>query len=194
MGTEVKDDRLRDACQAWQDGRDGGSSPLRAAARVLTRTSHYFEAEFITRYEREAAADRPTMSRAKVLLDALSDAPRMDAAGWGETTDYGTAWAGRGIKSGDQDAQIRATLETGFLTMPLWGLSLGRDVALSFGTKFLFETLGQFPAIPAWLASGIKPDERELITGGRYSVEETRDDPSGTTVVQLRFIETMPII
>ncbi|HWV50320.1 MAG TPA: hypothetical protein VN035_12775 [Microbacterium sp.] len=191
MISDNGDSRLREACAAWQDGRDGGSSPLRAAARVLTETPHYFDADFITDYERTAAADRRTMSRARTLLDTLSDSPVMDAGAWGERTNFASGWAGRGVKSGDQDAQISAKLASGSLLMPLWGLSLDRGVALSFGTAFLFEVVGPFPAIPAWVATGIKSDERELITGGRYSVETTREDSSGTTVVTLQFIETV---
>ncbi|MGM7698475.1 hypothetical protein [Microbacterium sp. A84] len=191
MGAGVQDDLLREACVAWQDGRDGGSSPLRAAARVLTGTPHYFEADFISHYERVAAADPLTMSRARFLLSALAAFPRMTAAGWSESTGFGSSWAGRGIKSGNQDGQISAALETGSLTMPLWGLSLDRDVALSFGRKFLFELIGPFPAFPAWIASGIKSEERELIAGGRYDVERIAEDPSGTTIVQLRFVETV---
>lgn len=194
MGSKGEEGTLREACVAWQDGRDGGSSPLRAAARVLTATPHYFKADFISRYEREASVDRRTMSRAKVLLDALSAAPSWDAAGWGESTGYDSSWAGRGIRNGEQDAQISAALETGSLTMPLWGLSLDPDVALSFGTRFLFEMLGPFPAVPAWIASGIKSDERELVAGGRYSVERTSEDPAGTTIVQLRFVATVPMV
>ncbi len=32
---------FRDACAAWQSGRDGGSSPVSAAARVLTIESKF---------------------------------------------------------------------------------------------------------------------------------------------------------
>ena len=185
---ESKDDALRDACAAWQDGRDGGSSPIRAAARVLTGTPHYFQADFITKYELEAAASEATMSRAAALLDALESAPHHDPAGWAAATGFESTWVGRGLKSGDQDAQIVAALGTGSITMPLWGLSLDRDVALSFGDAFLFELTGPFPAIAAWQASSIKDNERELIAGGRYAVTAVNESATGL-VVKLQFVE-----
>lgn len=186
-------EELRDACAAWQGGRDGGSSPIRAAARVLTGTKHYFVADFIADYEREAAADARAMSRARTLLEYLAQSPSLDPHAWGQKTGFPTGWVGRGIKSGVQDDQILATLGSGFVTMPLWGLSLDREVALSFGSRFLFELAGPFPAIAAWDHSGIKSEERELIAGGRYAVEEMRDDDSGTTTVRLRFGEACPL-
>jgi hypothetical protein len=70
--------------------------------------------------------------------------------------------------------------------MPLWGVSLSTDVAAGFGTRLLFELVGDFPAVPAWKHSGIKDDEQELVTGGRYRVlsQEERD---GTTHVRLQW-------
>lgn len=185
---ESNDDALRDACTAWQDGRDGGSSPIRAAARVLTRTPHYFQADFIAKYERDAAASDLTMRRADALLDALESAPHRDVVGWATATGVESGWVGRGIKSGAQDDQIVATLKTGSITMPLWGLSLDREVALSFGDGFLFELTGPFPAIPAWHASKAKADERELIAGGRYAVTAVDEGDTGF-LVRLEFIE-----
>ena len=188
MTSTVSNDALRDACAAWQDGRDGGSSPVRAAARVLTGTKHYFEASFIDRYEREASANALTMARARSLLDGLATSVTRDGAGWAAQTGFGSGWVGRGIASAPQDAEIDASLDTGFITMPLWGLSLDRDVALSYGSRFLFEIEGPFPAIPAWEASGLKADERELIAGGRYAVSGVTRAPEGA-VVTLRFLE-----
>ncbi|MEJ1922492.1 hypothetical protein [Microbacterium sp. KHB019] len=159
---------------------------------MLTATKHYFEAEFIERYERDAAADPRTMQRAAALLDALDAAPQMHADGWGKTVAYESAWVGRGIEPGAQDDQIRATLATGILSMPLWGLSLDRDVARSFGTGFQFELVGSFPAIAAWTESEIKSSERELIAGGRYRVENVNETLTGTTVVQLRYLAALP--
>lgn len=81
-------------------------------------------------------------------------------------------FAGRGLKpNGSNDAQILRNLSTGEIAMPLWGVSLDRDVAGSFGAGFLFEIVGPFPAIAAWTHSGIKAEEQELIAGGRYRVE-----------------------
>jgi hypothetical protein len=71
--------------------------------------------------------------------------------------------------------------------MPLWGVSLSPEVAAEFGTRFLFELVGDFPAVPAWVHSGIKDHEQELVTGGQYRVlsQQERD---GTTHVRLRWI------
>lgn len=184
--TEVEP--LRDACIAWQGGRDGGSSPIRAAARVLTRTKHYFESDFITRYESEAAADEQTMTRARVLLDELATRPSLTIPQWSEQTGVETLWVGRGIRSAAQDAQIERALGSGTVSMPLWGLSLSRDVAVSFGERFIFELVGSFPAIATWQESDFKHDERELIAGGRYDVIGM-STLEGRTLVQLRFVE-----
>lgn len=182
------DEALRDACRAWQDGRDGGSSPIRAAARVLTGTKHYFDAPFITKYETDAAADDLTMTRARTLLAALAASPSRDANEWGRSTGFSSGWVGRGIKAGAQDPQIMETLKTGTIAMPLWGLSLDRDVALSFGSAFLFELTGPFPAIAAWKASEHKDHERELIAGGQYAVTRI-DETSDGAFVRLQFLE-----
>lgn len=74
--------------------------------------------------------------------------------------------------------------------MPLWGLSLDRDMALSFGSRYVFEIDGEFPAVPAWMFSGIKSEERELITGGRYDVTHL-DEVDGGVTVGLRFVEAI---
>ncbi|MCR2784140.1 MULTISPECIES: hypothetical protein [unclassified Microbacterium] len=76
--------------------------------------------------------------------------------------------------------------------MPLWGLSLDREVAKSFGNAFLFEVVGPFPAIPAWAESGIKGDERELIAGGRYSIARI-EEANGGAPVELYFVEVVPL-
>lgn len=181
---------LRDACEAWQGGRDGGSSPIRAGARVLTNTRHYFAAPFIAEHERKARADERTLARARALLAHLDVAPSLDAAGWAASVGSTSVWAGRGIKSGAQDSQILETLESGELRMPLWGVSLDERVARSFGERFVFQLLGPFPAIAAWLHSGVKDEEQELIAGGLYRVHDlaTRGE---TTHVQLRFERTL---
>lgn len=187
MSPRPTDAEVRDACTAWQGGRDGGSSPIRAAARVLTGVDHYFSADFITDLEQTAASNPQTLSRARALLGALGSSPLLDATEWGERTGFPTSWAGRGISSGPQDDQISTVLGTGLITMPLWGLSLQRDVAESFGTRFLFELEGPFPAIPAWQMSDFKHDERELISGGQYEVT-TIDHSNAGTIVGLRYL------
>ena len=50
----VPDEVLAEACTLWQGGRDVGSSPIRAAARVLSGVDHYFHADFITAYNQQA--------------------------------------------------------------------------------------------------------------------------------------------
>jgi hypothetical protein len=97
-------------------------------------------------------------------------------------------FAGRGISSKPaEDPQIEARLQSGQIEMPLWGVSLSPDVAAGFGTRFLFELVGDFPAVPAWKHSGIKDFEQELVTGGRYRVL-SQEDRDGTTHVRLRWI------
>jgi hypothetical protein len=97
-------------------------------------------------------------------------------------------FAGRGISSKPaEDPQIEARLRSGRIEMPLWGVSLSPDVAAGFGTRFLFELVGDFPAVPAWKHSGLKDFEQELVTGGRYRVL-SQEDRNGTTHVRLRWI------
>lgn len=181
----MTDDGLKDACEFWQGGRDH-SSLIRAAARVRTRTPHYFSAPFISDHETAARGDETAIRRATTLMDALASTPFRDPAQWSEMLGVGDGWIGRGIHSGDQDDQIIASLKTGRLRMPLWGASLDEQVARSFGTRFLFELVGSFPAIPAWLHSGSKSEERELIVGGVYAVESI-EQVGDTTEVHLRF-------
>src|SRR4051812_29459876 len=50
----VPDDALAEACRLWQGGQNVGSSPIRGAARVLSGVRHYFRADFITEYDRQA--------------------------------------------------------------------------------------------------------------------------------------------
>lgn len=116
-------DELRDACRAWQGRMEGGSSPIRAAARNLTGVKHYFDAPFIRDYEAAARASDVTTRRAVVLLAALAESPLRTATEWGDALGTGSVWVGRGIKKGadDQDRQIQASLRAGELTMPLWG-------------------------------------------------------------------------
>ncbi len=47
--------------------------------------------------------------------------------------------------------------------------------------------VGPFPAVPAWVASGVMGEEQELVTGGRYRIlgQEQRGE---TTHVRLRWI------
>lgn len=187
-------DRLGDACAAWQGGMEGGSSPIRAAARNLTGVRHYFEADFISQYEQEAAANPITTDRARTLLDALRDSPLRTAAEWSAALQVGSDWVGRGIKKGPQDAQILGSLATGHLTMPLWGASFDPAVARSYGDRFTFSLQGPFPAIPAWVQSGVVAEELELICGGRYQVLDPVDLEGDNVIVNLRFIELTPVV
>jgi hypothetical protein len=169
-------------------GRDVGSSLVRGAARALTGIDHYFKADFIAGQERSARAKPDALRAAIALLRGVNAAERRDANGWYEVAGLsGPGFIGRGIESKPQDDQIVKQLEYGHLTMPLWGVSLSREVAEGFGTRFLFEIVGAFPAVPAWLASGIKDEEQELITGGKYRVLSMRED-GGTSHVRLQWI------
>ena len=185
----VAEAHLAVACEMWQGGQDTGSSRLRGAARALTGVRHYVRAPFITEHEVAARAQREALEAGIALLRAVNAAPRLEADGW--NTEVGLparGFAGRGIKAKpDEDPQIEKQLRTGQIEMPLWGVSLSREVAEGFGTRFLFELVGAFPAVPAWVASGIKKDEEELVTGGRYRVlsQEQRGE---TTHVRLQWI------
>ncbi|MGY1640851.1 hypothetical protein ACI782_06910 [Geodermatophilus sp. SYSU D00703] len=185
----VSAEDLAAACTLWQGGQNVGSSPIRGAARVLTGVRHYFRAGFITGYEQQARASRELLEAGVHLLRAVNAAPHMDADGWNAQVGLPLlGFAGRGITSKpDEDPQIERQLRTGRIEMPLWGVSLSREVADSFGTRFLFELVGPFPAVPAWVASGVKAFEQELVTGGRYRVL-SQEQRGGTTHVRLRWI------
>ncbi|MGY1680636.1 hypothetical protein [Geodermatophilus sp. SYSU D01176] len=185
----VSAEDLAEACALWQGGQNGGSSPIRGAARVLTGIHHYFRAEFITGYETAARSQRETLDAGIALLRAVNAAPHLDADGWNVQVGLPLrTFAGRGITSkSDEDPQIERELRTGRLEMPLWGVSLSREVADSFGTRFLFELVGAFPAVPAWIASDLKAEEQELVTGGRYKVV-SQEQRGETTHVRLRWI------
>ncbi|MGY1834348.1 HD domain-containing protein [Blastococcus sp. SYSU DS0510] len=152
----VPDDDLAEACTLWQGGRDVGSSPVRAAARVLSGVDHYFRADFISDYNRQARTTPEALAAGVALLRAVNAAPHRDANGWSDAVGLPAGgFAGRGITSKpDEDPQIEWRLSTGRIEMPLWGVSLSPDVAAGFGTRFLFELVGDFPAVPAWVHSG----------------------------------------
>ena len=182
---------LKEACTIWQSGREEGSSVLRGAARALTGVPHYFHALFIDEYEREAEADPAMLRRARILLDAVADSHPRTATRWCAHTGVPRSdFAGRGLAAQTEDHQIREALYGGEIAMPLWGVSLGREIALGYGDRFLLEITGPFHGVAAWRESGIKADEREIITGGRYAVEEI-EDSDGTTHATLR--ELAPI-
>lgn len=188
----MKEISIEEACTAWQGGRDIGSSPIRGGARVLTGVRHYFDADFIRKFDTDAAENELTLAYALTLLEAVNRAPALDAAGWARNTGVTATWCGRGIASGQQDDQIVASLSSGSITMPLWGLSLDRKVAESYGTRFLFQLTGPFPAVPVWVHSGIKAHERELVAGGRYEVLSVIDE-GATSMVDLRWVERCDI-
>lgn len=156
---------------------------------MITGTKHYFDAPFIEEFEQQARDDESLRVHAAVLLDRLDRAPRRTAAEWGTLLNITTTWAGRGTAGGEHAAQIRQSVGTGELTMALWGITLSNDVAATFGDRFTFELLGPFPAIAASAHSDLKHEELELITGGRYKVEHTRETEQGGLVVSLRFVE-----
>ncbi len=180
---------LAKACELWQTGQAVGSSLLRGAARVITGVPHYFSADFITGYEDEARKNPDALRYAQSLLDAIAACEPLDADAWGIAVGLPSrGFAGRGLKpNGSNDAQILSNLNTREIVMPLWGVSLDRDVAGSFGAGFLFEIVGPFPAIAAWTHSGIKAEEQELIAGGRYRVDPI-ENVGETTHVRFRWV------
>ncbi|MDQ3053634.1 MAG: hypothetical protein M3R66_07350 [Actinomycetota bacterium] len=180
---------LAKACELWQTGQVLGSSLLRGAARVITGVPHYFSADFITGYEDEARKNADALRYGQSLLDAIAACEPRDADAWGIAVGLPSGgFAGRGLKpNGSNDAQILSNLSTGEIFMPLWGVSLDRDVAGSFGAGFLFEIVGPFPAIAAWIHSGIKAEEQELIAGGRYRVESI-ESVGGTTQARFQWV------
>ncbi|MGI3781922.1 MAG: hypothetical protein ACRYG2_14230 [Janthinobacterium lividum] len=183
----TKSSDLGAACAFWQAGRDGGSTLLRGAARVITGVPHYFCAPFIHEKEEEARHTPIALFHGAVLLNELERAPSRTASEWAvETKVADHAFAGRGLKSAEQDDKIEERLDTGRIDMPLWGLSLDRTVTQTYGERFLLEVVGPFPAIPAWLVSHVKEDEQELVTGGRYAVESV-ERSEGTTLARLRW-------
>jgi len=173
----------------WQGGRNVGSSLIRGAARALTGIPHYFRADFIRAYEQKAQKTPQALAAATTLLRSVNGAERLDADGRNAMTGSpARGFAGRGLEANpEKDDQILRVLERGRITMPLWGVSLDRKVAEKFGTRFVLEVVGDFPAVPAWHASGIKDDEQELITGGDYRVLSLTED-GGTTHARLEWI------
>ena len=175
---------LSSTCRRWQSGRDGGSSLLRGAARVLTRVPHYFSAPYISEFECQALNDRVALGQADLLLKAIRDGER--ATAWPGLP--ASSFAGRGIESKVkywEDQQILDQLATRSITMPLWGVSVSRRVAEGYGDRFLFIIDGPFRGIAATSHSGELPEQQEVITGGTYTVLEQRDE-GHTTVVTLR--------
>jgi len=176
---------LADACEVWQSGRDGGSTPLRAGARVLSGVPHYFSAAFIDDLDQAARRDPVCLERARTLLDAVAAADQLEVDDWRVVSGVpGSGPASRGIapKSGiDEQIHRLVTTPGNVLRMPLWGFSLSAEVAQSFGGRFLFRLTGRFSALPAWIHSGIKADEQEMIGGGDYRVNGTHQD--GQTLV-----------
>jgi len=189
-------EKLADACAAWQSGRDDGSSLLRGAARVLTGVPHYFSAPFIRDYEQKACEDVTSLSRANVLLQAVGESAPLSAEGWpDEPAPSGVAFAGRGLAAKPQDDQILEVLRSGEIVMPLWGVSLSREIATSYGKRFLFVIEGPFHGVAAWRKSEIKATEQEVIAGGRYEVDTVglpdRLEPDTEVQVTIRQIGTV---
>lgn len=129
------------------------------------------------------------MANAAVLLRAVRESNALTAAEWRKRCSLPAGdFAGRGLESKPQDEQIEAVLSSREIIMPLWGVSLDREVAHSFGTRFLFVLDGPFHGIAAWTHSGDEPNQLEIITGGRYRVDVLRRDGE-TTTATLREVE-----
>lgn len=187
-------DDLGEACRMWQGNRNAGSSLLRAAARRATGVPHYFTAPYIDGFDAEAAVRPDAQAAARTLLDSIGQRPWMSIeelateVGWA-----GAAVAERGIESKmtfDEDEQITrlVTAPGALVSMPLWGFSMDRDVARCYGTHFVFRLTGPMVGIPAWVHSGIKADEAEVIASGVYAVERVIEEWE-TTVVELRQVD-----
>jgi len=182
---------LATACAAWQEHRDA-SSRIRAAARVITGVPHYFQADFITQLEQQARVDHTTLLHASTLMTTLAKTTPRTVEEWRtEAGVDGTGAASRGIGAKAADTGIDAEIERAVtkpgatLNMPLWGFSLSEDVARSFGERFLFRLQGRFSALPAWVHSGTKDGEQEMIGGGGYRVMGTRRE-GDTLIVELK--------
>lgn len=186
---------LEEACARWQSGRDGGSSLLRGAARVLTGVPHYFQAGFIADYEEKARSDEQGTACAKTLLAAVAASEHRDPDGWAEVLEVPAGgFCGRGLSAKpDQDPQIERQLAAGWIDMPLWGVSLSRRVADSYGTRFLLQLVGPFPAVPSWRHSQIKSEELELITGGHYVVVDIERPVPSQARVLIRWDGPLPV-
>lgn len=183
---------LVEACAVWQSGRNGGSSRLRGAARVITGIPHYFDAAFIRAYEDAAREDPDALRHGKAILDALAESPLRTASEWAVFTGVEDAgFAGRGLAPNpEKDEAVESRLDSGTIDTPLWGLSLDRTITEQYGGRFLLEIEGPFPAVPAWIVSSVKADERELITGGRYEVNAIERSP-GFTRATLHWAEAL---
>ena len=130
-------------------------------------------------------------------MRAIEDSEARTPAEWHEDVNAGQgAFAGRGIKEKcgeNEDAQILEALQGGTLTMQLWGVSLSRTVAESFGQRFLFMIDGPFQGVAAWRESGIEAEQEEIITGGTYEVVDMNPaDGSAPCVVLLRQVGPIP--
>ena len=192
---------LAQACRTWQSDRDGGSTPLRGAARVLTKVPHYFSADFISDQETKAVHNLQARRSAELLLAAVNESPLRTADEWNADVKLNPrGFAGRGLApKAPYDDQILVALGTGRLAMPLLGVSLNRFAAWWFGTvgkhsrpRFMFEIVGAFRALPAWVVSGEKADEEELICGGEYGVLDIHDEQNSygtTTTVKLSYLQ-----
>jgi hypothetical protein len=186
-------DRLAEACRTWQAGRDQGSSLIRAGARVLVGRVHYFQSDFIATLERDARANPAALGRAATLLQAVNASRPLSAEQWSrEVGSPVTGFAGRGLAAKPaEDEQILRALKTGRITMPLWGVSLDPEIARSYGglvaPRWIFEIVGEFRAVPAWVHSGIKAEEHELICGGQYLVRSMVEE-GPTTRVCLEYV------
>jgi len=177
---------LKEAVSVWQASQHD-SSRLRGAARVLTGIPHYFDADYIAGYEQEARVSRVTLDMAHTLMTGISASSPQTASDWHRQVGLPSpGFAGRGIQRKDknrEDGQIAAALRKGVIAMPLWGFSLDRAVADSYGQGpngpgFMFELDGPFHGIAAWIESGCNEHDREIISSGIYKVMwlEARDD------------------
>jgi hypothetical protein len=60
----------------------------------------------------------------------------------------------------------------------LWGTSVSVIIAIA----------GAFPAVAAWVHSGVLPEEQELICGGEYKVVDTVAGAQGVRTVRFEYL------
>lgn len=188
---------LADACRTWQSGRNGGSTPIRGGARLLTGIPHYFDADFIDQIDANASQDKETLTHAQVLLTAIEHAPKRTVDEWRSHLHLaGDSPAMRGIASKEGQDHIDDAIErlvtsqNAIIAMPLWGFSLNPAVALGYGSRFVFRLRGSFNAVPAWTHSGDRHDELEMIGSGNYRILETHQE-NDSLIIDLEQIETI---
>jgi hypothetical protein len=160
---------------------------------MLTQVPHYFAADYVREYERQAAEDRSAIEQARLLMRVIAGGKAKRDNEWQMSLGIpGPPFAGRGIKPKSEDPQILRDIARGILSMPLWGFSLNEAVARSYGTRFLFRLEGPFHGLAAWKVTAEQSDDAEIIASGIYSV--VTENHGDTTLVTLRETGQVPLV